>query len=182
MSVLYRDLGVTPRLVNMRHSLAPPPPPPSLGPASPLSEDFQVISENRLLASINMRHPEPRLPPSYHTLNSREVDTNPINIYHNNDQYRSHDFDVSFIKRLTRGRVILTPEPPFSCSVQAAVTRRALTVTPRPLIPLSLQFCPDMEPVIRWASSLLLYPGTGQQTSTGSLPLCPLSLPGCGPH
>ena len=79
MSVLYRDLGVTPRRVDMRQSLAPPPPPPD--PASPLSEDFQVISENRLLASINMRHQEPRLPPSYHTLNSREVDTNPISIF-----------------------------------------------------------------------------------------------------
>ena len=76
MSVLYRDLGVTPRRVDMKQSLAPPPAPP--GPTSPLSEDFQVISENRLLASINMRHPEPRLPPSYHTLNSREVLTQSI--------------------------------------------------------------------------------------------------------
>ena len=48
--------------------------------ASALSEDFQVISENRLLASINMRHPEPRPPPSYHTLTSREVSVS-VDIY-----------------------------------------------------------------------------------------------------
>lgn len=164
---MFRGLGVTLRRADMRACLAAPPP----GPASPLSEDFQVISENRLLASINMRLPPP---PSYHTLNSREVITRLLT--------RMINTDWGLMSLMSP-----EPSPHFSCSAPGVVTRPALTVTPRPLrsprVTLhSLQFCPNLEPVIREASlSLLFCPNPGPQTCPGSLHLYPPSLPGSGP-
>ena len=59
LSILYSELGL-----QMRQMTTPPG-----GPAPSLSDDFQVISENKLLASINMR----RTQASQHTITSSEV-------------------------------------------------------------------------------------------------------------